>query len=132
MRTDIPVEGQSVEIQLLADHMSHQIFGWMRIVESLRGVAVGRVTITSKEVKNAEGVVERHEFMFSDQTRLLKGKRPKELPQDLTPETKEIGQRIQAWEGQVTGRYYIDLSPEGTLTRMKEIREKVPVEEGTL
>ena len=131
MRTDIPVEGQSVKIRLLADHMSHEIYGWMRRVESLRGVAVGRVTITSKEVKDAEGD-KHHKFMFSDQTRLLKGKRPKELPQDLTPETKEIGQRIQAWEGQVTGRYYIDLSPEGTLTRIKEIREKVPVEEGTL
>jgi len=121
MRTDIPVEGQSVEIRLLADHMSHEIYGWMRRVESLRGVAMGRVTITSKEVKDAEGVVERHEFMFSDQTRLLKGaKRPKELPQDLTPETKRMGQLIQAWEGQVTGRFHIDLSREGTLSKKKE------------
>jgi len=122
MRTNIPVDGgQRLEYRengkvkqrvLLADHISDEVYGMMRRVEALRGVAVGTVIITAKD----EG-----ELMFSDQTRLLKGaKHPEELPQHLTPETKKAGQLVEAWRKQVTGRFFIDISPEGTLKARKQ------------
>ena len=111
--TDFPGSG------LLADHIGDEVNEMMLRVEALRGIAIGNVMITAKD----------GEFVFRDQTRLLKGaKHPKELPQDLTPQTKYIGRVLQAWEGQVTGRLYIDISPEGALMPMKQIRFKPPAE----
>ena len=125
--TDFPNTG------LLADHIGDEVNEMMRRLESLRGIAVGTVVITSKEVEDPEGV-KHHEFIYSDhQAKLLKGaKWPKELPKDLTPQTKYIGRVLQNWEGKVTGRLYVDISPEGTLTPQKFLRFKLPVEEGTL